>query len=836
MARAKKTSKSPKSGVAKKKTIPNPELGIPLPASIPPVELPPSESLQIWKALFGWVLITLSLLAFQHFHPIYITGVHGWDPDPLFKLTLLLFIGACLMGLAYRKMTQSDSKDDIGKVPARLILAAILALGAFMRLYRAHDFSGNYWDDPSQPLYDACQITDYRHFFIYAGYQVGEPLFAYAIALVLYLFPSWHGLFVQRLVSALFDITALWVYYLLGKEFGKRRIGLLMASFGAVNRALLMMLLSYMRYMPLPLTLALVLLFSMRLFKKPSLAHFLEWGACIALGYYTYTAFRPMGPYFIAAVLAWILYREKGKAGQAWKWFLGLGLCAYLFFLFLYLHRYILPDQSVWRQGITAIGENSHLAVFICGGLILVFIRNVWMGFRGKSDWSMVYWTLGVLLCVLLVYPIIVNVELLRRLNGMSRLAQGSAQPSIQEILGALAQKFLKTLQFLVYSGGDRSDISLYGDPYFNVSDLVFIVPGVVFALCRPNWPRTFVLLCACVGLIPYILGDAGGNRLIASIPPFLLLGALAFNQLMESSDGALKPRARTAFNSALWILVLSFGGYTAFQKVYNHFFTHMTPLPLLAHMINQDAVKYRVYVASNEGYLPEQVMTEGKNYYHFSIKGNPIDLETGEKIPEVVVLFKTDQFPVPDIVEKMKAQYPRAQWEKSPAFPDHLDSTVFHLRLFIPGDQISKNPSKFIYVRRVPAGHWIRRYYKSDYRLGVGWIYAEDRVTDWNAPLPSEIPLNDIGASTGRLEGLFEVPRDGKYKFAVDVDRPLSLWLGDRLLLRPRPREKKHYEASVRLRAGTCLLSLRVFDPTGRGFPAVKVRYAGEKDWKPLQ
>ncbi len=832
MARNNKIPIIPKAGSTAKQTK-SKQKTIHIPAGIAAPRSPlSSQSKQIWKILAGWILVTISLLGFQHFHPIFIAGEHLWEPRQLTWLTLLLVGGASLMDWAYRRMIPSGPGDDIGKVPSRLILAAILMLGAFMRLYRAGDFCGNYWDDPSQPLEDACQITEYRHFFLYAGYQVGEPLYAYAIALVLYLFPSLHGLFVQRLVSAIFDVTALWIYYLLGKEFGKRRIGLLMASFGAVNRALLMMLLSYMRYMPLPLTLALVLLFSMRIFKKPNAAHFLEWGASIALGYYTYTAFRPIGPYAIAAVLAWIYFREKGKKADLWKWFQGLGLCSYLSILFLYLHRYVLPEQSGWRMVITALGESWILGVFICGGLVLAFIRNYQAAEKGKGDWALIHWTYGVLLCVLLVYPIIVNGELLRRLNGMSLLAQGSAQLNLFEMMGSLAGRLLKTIQCLGYSGGDRSDISLYGDPYFNVSDLVFIVPGVVFALSRPSWPRVFILLCAFVGMSPHILGDPGGNRLISSIPPFLLLGALAFNQLMESSAQALKPFSRAAFTSALWVLVLGFGGYTSFQKVYNHFFTHMTQLPLLAQMINQDAPKYRVYVASNEGYLPEQVMTEGKTYYHFSVEGNPIDLEAGEKAPDVVVLFKTDQFPVPDIVERFKAQYPKGQWEKSPAFPDHPDSTVFHLRLFIPGDQIPENSAKLIYIRRVPPGPWVRRYYKSDYKMGVGLIFAEDRVSNWNAPAPHKL---DDGVSAGRLEGWFEAPRDGKYIFAAELDRPANLWLGDRLLLRPRPGKLKHYETTVHLDQGKYLFSLRVFDPIGRGFPSVKVCYPGEGVWKAL-
>jgi len=57
-----------------------------------------------------------------------------------------------------------------------------------------------------------------------------------------------------------------------------------------------------------------------------------------------------------------------------------------------------------------------------------------------------------------------------------------------------------------------------------------------------PTWRKLFIFLAALIGLVPHLLADPGGNRLVGCIVPFLLLGALGLNHLLEAASSASKP------------------------------------------------------------------------------------------------------------------------------------------------------------------------------------------------------------------------------------------------------------------------------------------------------
>ena len=835
MARKKNTPQKRSRPRNKKTPIPP----VPSPSLAPPAPILENHLAKPALAvLCGWALVAFFILAVHGFHPIYYPSLVNFGPEQWHRLLLFFAAGLGLMAWGFRSMPTEEPSDDISPAASRILLFLIMVLGACMRLYGANGFPSNYWDDLSLPLNDACQISEYHRFFIFGGYEPGEPMDAYFLALLLHFFPQWSGLLIQRLVATGFDLAALWVFYLLGKEFGKRRIGLLMASFGAVCKPQIMLGLSYMRFFTVPVVMGLVLLFGLRLFKKPTLSHYLEWAFAVGLGYYTYTSFRPMGPYFIIAVLVWVLLKDRLKPFPYWNWFLGWGLTALVAFLFIYQHRFILNQFSPLRGWVTYIMEKTW-GVPIGGLTLLVALAKVWWDARkGRTSWNLFYWSLGVILITLMVTPILEQSLLCTRMSNLSVLSTNAPQP----LLGSLEILFNRvwlTVLTLFYSGGDRYDMNLMFDSFFGVADAIFILPGLLYILVRPTWPKMFILMAGLVGLAPHILADPGGSRLSDCITPFLLAGALGFNRILETGVGSSGSRFWKSVFLALWIGLLSFGAYSTFQKLYFHFMKMDGPQVVFARQITEDCVHNRVYLANFEGFLSEQVLNENNTVYRFSLDSNTFYLKTNiiylspdEPKPDVVVLFKSNQIPQPGLMEDLKAQFPGSQWEAIPIYPWSPNDTTRLWRAFIPGNQIPEGGSAMIHVIRTPLVRWTRKIYTADYRVGHGVVLGEDRVE--NLADPYLFPTNYFGLSTGRFDTSFNAPEEGLYRFSVETDYAIDLWMEGRDILRARPFGKHKYSGTIRLTQGNHPLQFMSFSPVTMGIPHFTVEYPnGEK--KPL-
>lgn len=513
--------------------------------------------------ILGWILISLYFLGLQNFHPVF--NVPPNIPPRLMKLLgFQFFLGAGFIALMFLNKPESNLTGDIGRNHSRMLLLGIMALTAFMRLYQADSIPGHYWDDFFLPIEDGCQIADYHKFSVFGTFQDGEPLYGYVLGAVLYLFPKWDGLLIQRLVATGFDLFAVWIFYLLGKEFGKRRIGILMASFGAMNKPMIMMIFSYMRFVTIPAFTALSLLFSLRLFKKPNLSHFIQWGATIAVGYYTYTAYRLLGLFIVFAVLAWVLFRKKLTTITIHEGLLGSGLAGIIFLIFIYQNRTCLNPQSGLKNSVVFLAENGKLVIVLLMGWI--FWEYLMKVRKGIGDKILLYYTISVLLIMALVYPIFSGGE---RVSSRlySILSLSPADSSFFQIARILFNRVLTTFNTLFHTGLDREDINIFGDPYFGVADLICVFPGLIYVLFKPSWKKTFILLTAFAGLSPHIFADPGGNRLVGCIVPLLLIGALGFDQMFEATTACSGRHLGFGLGVLAWLGLLSFGSYSTFEK-----------------------------------------------------------------------------------------------------------------------------------------------------------------------------------------------------------------------------------------------------------------------------
>lgn len=793
----------------------------------------PIHASRIFWILCGWFLAAWGLLYMRQYHWVVPPTTFEKSLEDLLRIWSLLGTGILLVFWGLLSLPNRGSPDDTGKTASRIVLFLILALTVAMRVYHFDRIEGKYWQDFALPLGDASLILNLRHWFVIGHFQPGEAFYPYLIAGILGIFPDMAGYTAQRIASLSIDVAAVWVYYLLGKEFGKRRIGLILAAFGAVTKPMMALYLCFMRMPGVSLAVALVLLFTLRIARKPTWGHFLQWGLAVAFGYYTYTAYRPMGPYFVLAVLLWVLFRNKERPLGRTGWTLGLGLLSVIGLLFTYEHRFIFKEGSLLWSSLVFLVEKARFAVVAAVFLVIVLFRHVREARAQGRDPVILRWFLASTMALSLVIPVFRVVYFSQRLTPASFMTQ----PVVEE---TLQSKFWTSFQSLVYAGFDRDDMNLYGDSFFDIPSLIFILLGILFVLAKPTWPRIFVLGAALVGMVPHVLADPGGSRFSGCIAPFLLLGALGVDRVIDAASLTARP--------ALWRRIVVFlfaglvltGAVVVFKKEYFHFMTNWNaPVVLARQAIQDEEAGRRVYSGIYADLLASEVLLDKRRVHLLMPSTNPILLGPGEKAPDVVLLFDSRYSPAPDTLDRIRRDFPQAVWERRSMYPWMGECDIEFIRVMIPSSSITEDDARILHVRRHPGHPWLLRYYGSEYRMGRGLILQEERVPELRAFLPVKIRAREARLydyiTTGHETDL-DLSADGLYLFKMKAPMSAELWVDGKRVISLRPKDVPIQRiGGLTLSRGKHRLVLRTYPLVDMDMPHVWVRHPGTPEWRQI-
>ncbi len=394
--------------------------------------------------LLGFLLVGAVFLQFDAFR-----WLGGPFPLPVNHLNFLLWLAAFLLFLGFRGLPSQPVPLDVPRWLAYPVLLGLLALTAYMRLYRGDQPMGRYWDDPAICIIDPCNIFELHVFRMTFAIGHREPLYPYAAAGLWSLFPTMKGLLVQRITSALFDVGAGWLFYRLGRETtGKRMTGLFLAALGAFSKPMIMQNLGGMPGLTLPFIISLVLWFQFRLFRKPDLSHFLQWGFVLGFGFYSYIAYRPWMLFLAFITFAWISWKEKARSI---RWPLGLFLVPALSGLFLFLLDRLFfvfpgnPVSKLWSWNFT---------VWILIQALLFAVMGYFYRIAQGKERLWVSWGLGVLLAGFLVYPLAMDPEITIKIH--------DERIPLREMISQLSI----CIRTLFVTGDDRSDMNVEGDPF----------------------------------------------------------------------------------------------------------------------------------------------------------------------------------------------------------------------------------------------------------------------------------------------------------------------------------------------------------------------------------
>jgi len=355
--------------------------------------------------LILWAAFSLLQLSFPSFSWIFPPIRHLFFSQ---TLLVLAFVWIALI-FALKKYPDDKEGTDFSPNTARILLFMLILSGIVLRFLRGYEPMGSYWDDESLEIIDARRVLDFGDFnqaFVFPSPGNQEPFLIYLNVLLWKIAPHLTCLQNQRISCILVDVCTIIVLYFAGKELKNRRTGIWAAALGAIGKVLTMKSLQGMRIMTISLGVGLTLLFTFRLFKKPNLTRFLQWGAAFAFGTYTYSTFRSDVPFFLLGVLAWILLTGllDNWPKHIWSFLAGTGLLYAVFILY---------TNNVFK-GENWIKQSLNFGGFLFPALLLAFYLLLASHLIFKeapptpqSGW--LGWLIGSWFGVLLVFPFLAD-------------------------------------------------------------------------------------------------------------------------------------------------------------------------------------------------------------------------------------------------------------------------------------------------------------------------------------------------------------------------------------------------------------------------------------------
>ena len=230
-----------------------------------------------------------------------------------------------------------------------LMIFGIIVLVLFLRLYRLNSVPPEMTSDHAEKLMDVYDIMKGKFSIFFPRNTGREPLYIYLCALVATWFTGTSFL-TLKLVAVMGGLLTLPYIYLLGKEFGSERIGLLAVLFAGIGYWPNVIERFGLRISFYPLFAAPTLYYIIRGLRRENRNDFILAGVALGLGLNGYTPFRIM-PFVVVALFGvYLLHaRDMQARKQALVWLGLLAFTSWVFFIPLARYAVEFPDTFVYR-------------------------------------------------------------------------------------------------------------------------------------------------------------------------------------------------------------------------------------------------------------------------------------------------------------------------------------------------------------------------------------------------------------------------------------------------------------------------------------------------------
>jgi len=298
-------------------------------------------------------------------------------------LSIILFIRAFWMKES-RSIGQkvTDSLSHIHITRWGLLVVAVFTLAAAFRFYRLAEVPPEMTSDHAEKLMDVFDIRNGGYSIFFPRNTGREPLYIYLSALV----AGFTGIsfLTIKIAAVIGGLLMLPYLYLLGKELGGARIGLLAVAFAAVAYWPGVIERFALRISFYPLFVAPTLYYLIRGLRRQSRNDFIMAGAALGLGLNGYTPFRILPFAVVIIVGVYLLHvRNKDIRRQTLLWLGLLALTSFMFFL--PLARYATEHPDIF--GYRALSRLGSVERPLPGPVWGLFLGNLWNAAR-EFNWN----------------------------------------------------------------------------------------------------------------------------------------------------------------------------------------------------------------------------------------------------------------------------------------------------------------------------------------------------------------------------------------------------------------------------------------------------------------
>lgn len=256
-----------------------------------------------------------------------------------------------------------------------LLLLALLALVIFFRVYRLGDVPPQMNSDHAEKLLDVWDVLQGKFSIFFYRNTGREDFQMYLTAAVARLFGTGVSFLSLKIGTVLCGLLTLPYIYLLGKEAGGRRAGLLALVFAGIAYWPNVISRVGLRFTLYPFFLAPTLYYLVRGLRLRSRNDFLLAGIFLGLGLHGYSPFRIVPLVVLAAVGLYLLHAQSRGSRKETLWLL-VTLVLISVVVFLPLLRFWLEDPEAFSM--RAFSRLGTVERPLPGPALLIFLKNLW--------------------------------------------------------------------------------------------------------------------------------------------------------------------------------------------------------------------------------------------------------------------------------------------------------------------------------------------------------------------------------------------------------------------------------------------------------------------------
>jgi hypothetical protein len=228
-----------------------------------------------------------------------------------------------------------------------ILVVAIVALVIFFRVYRLQQVPPEMVSDQAEKLLDVWDVMHGEPHIFFPRNTGREGLQMYLTAAIIQLFNTGYSYLSLKIGTVLAGLLTLPFLYLLGKELGSKRVGLLAVLFAGIAYWPNVISRVGLRFPLYMLFVAPTLYFLIRGLRRSNRNDFILSGLFLGMGLHGYTPIRILPVVILAAVGLYLIHRQSKGLRKQTLWCLGV-LVLVAFMVFLPLFRYALENPEMF--------------------------------------------------------------------------------------------------------------------------------------------------------------------------------------------------------------------------------------------------------------------------------------------------------------------------------------------------------------------------------------------------------------------------------------------------------------------------------------------------------